>query len=76
MTPAATTPPTAAPPAARTANSPGAVQQHAVDRPAVPATAKETAIWNSTRLVASLNRLSACTSACTFGGSDSRRPAR
>ena len=55
---------------------PGAVQQHAAGRgrPAVPATAKETAIWNSTRLVASLNRLSACTSACTFGGSESRRP--
>ena len=43
-------------------------------RPAVPATAKETAIWNSTKLVASLNRLSACTSACTLGGSESRRP--
>ena len=37
-------------------------------------TANDTAIWNSTRLVASLNRLSACTSAWIFGGSDSRRP--
>ena len=75
-TPAASTPPTAAPPAARTANWPAPCSSTppAVVRPAVPATANETAIWNSTRLVASLNRLSACTSACTFGGSASRRP--
>ena len=42
--------------------------------PAVPATAMDIAIWNSTRLVASLNRLSAWTSAWTRGGRDSRRP--
>jgi hypothetical protein len=40
---------------------------------AVP-TAKDTAIWYSTRLVPSLNRLSACTSACTLAGSESCRP--
>src|SRR5271157_956641 len=74
MTPAAITPPTAAPPAARTANCPAACSSTPPAGPAVPATAKETAIWNSTRLVASLNRLSACTSACTLGGSDRRRP--
>src|SRR5690349_1755715 len=74
MTPAAITPPTAAPPAARTANCPAACSSALPAVPVVPATAKETAIWNSTRLVASLNKLSACTSACTFGGSESRRP--
>src|SRR6266581_7154177 len=74
--PAASTPPTAAPPAARIANCPAPCSSAppAVVRPAVPAIANETAIWNSTRLVASLNRLSACTSAWTFGGSESRRP--
>ena len=40
----------------------------------MPPTARETAIWNSTRLVPSLNKLSACTSACTLAGRDSRRP--
>ena len=40
----------------------------------MPPTARETAIWNSTRLVPSLNKLSACTSACTRGGRESRRP--
>ena len=75
-TPAASTHPTAAPPAARTANCPAPCSSTppGVVRPAAPATASETAIWNSTRLVASLNRLSACTSAWTFGGSESRRP--
>ena len=73
MTPAAVTPPATAPPAARTANWPALCSSipPAVVR-AVPATAMETATWNSTRLVASLNRLSACTSTWTFGGSDSR----
>src|SRR6516165_8574187 len=76
MIPVAITPPTAALPAARTTNCPTPCTSTPPARLvlAVPATAKDTAIWNSTRLVASLNRLSACTSACTFGGSDSRRP--
>ena len=54
----------------------GAVQQEPARRGpgGVPATAMDTAIWNSTRLVASLNRLSAWTSAWTRGGRDSRRP--
>src|ERR1700678_1543522 len=75
MTPAAITPPAAAPPAARTANCPApCTSTRGTAGLAVPATARDTAIWNSTRLVASLNRLSACTSACTLGGSDRRRP--
>jgi hypothetical protein len=40
----------------------------------VPPTARETAIWNSIRLVPSLNKLSACTSAWTRAGRESRRP--
>src|ERR1700749_1350864 len=75
-TPAASTHPTPAPPAARTTNCPAPCSSTppGVARPAGLANPNETAIWNSTRLVASLNRLSACTSACTLGGSESRRP--
>ena len=40
----------------------------------MPPTAIAMAIWNSTRLVASLNKLSPCTRAWILGGSDSRRP--
>jgi hypothetical protein len=74
ITPAATAPPVAAPPPASTANSPTPCSTvPAAVIPAVPPTARETAIWNSTRLVPSLNRLSACTSAWTRAGRDSLR---
>ena len=58
------------------ANCPAACSSTPPDTAAPPvlATAKETAIWNSTRRVASLKRLSAGTSDCTGDGSDSRRP--
>ena len=67
--------PTSAPPPASTTNC--TVPCHStLPQPAATElpTAKDTAIWNSTRLVPSLNRLSACTRACTRGGSASRRP--
>src|SRR5271166_344437 len=74
MTPTATTAPTSTPPPASTANSPTPCSRMPVaDIPAVPPTARETAIWYSTRLVPSLNKLSACTSVCTLTGSESRR---
>ena len=69
------TAPVSAPPPASTTNC--ATPCHSTEpQPAAAElpTAKDTAIWNSTRLVASLNRLSACTSAWIRGGSDSRRP--
>ena len=74
MTPAATTAPTSTPPPASTTNLPTPCSRMPVAAiPAVPPTARETAIWYSTRLVPSLNKLSACTSVCTLTGSESRR---
>jgi hypothetical protein len=69
-TPPATTTPASTPPPASRPNSP-AVSAH---DSALPATAAATATRNSNRLVASLNRLSACTRVCTRGCSASRRP--
>ena len=72
--PAPTTAPTSTPPPASTTNSPAPCSRAPVAAiPAAPPTARETAIWYSTRLVPSLNKLSACTSVCTLTGSESRR---
>src|SRR4051812_9139755 len=68
--PSAASPPTSTPPPVSVPNSASVWPQDTA--PVV--TARESATRKSSRLVASLNRLSACTSACTRGGRDSRRP--
>ena len=74
MTPAATTAPTSTPPPANTTTLPTPCSRMPVAAiPVVRSTARETAIWYSTRLVPSLNKLSAWTSVCTLTGSESRR---
>src|SRR2546421_436693 len=69
-TPAATTAPMPAPPPAASRKSSPARPHGTVP----PTTANAVATRNRTRLVASLNRLSAWISACSRGGSGSRRP--
>src|SRR5262249_28757460 len=66
--------PAGAPRPASVTNSPAPCSRAPVAAiPAAPPSASETAIWNSTRLVPSLNRLSACTSAWSRAGMEMRR---